>query len=127
MCGQYHQKPGMSLYYATLNRFCLDPGCDPNNFRAFIWSRFGTFYLGTLPGQTSSYASGINSRLQVVGESGYPDQIAFFWQPGLGMIDLNKLIHAPGWVLENALSINDRAEIVGYGTLDAFRMAFCSR
>ena len=117
---------GINRGFVIGNSNCLLPGpCDPNNLRAFIWSRrLGSFDLGTLPGQTSSFASGINSRLQVVGDSGNPTQFAFLWTPRFGMVDLNQLIRAPGWVLNNALSINDRAQIVGYGMLNGVLHGF---
>ena len=93
-----------------------------NNLHAFIWHRrLGAFDLGTLPGDNSSVPSSINSRLQVVGASqnnATGTSTAFFWRPGHKMIDLNNLVHAPGWVLNFATGINDKAQIVGYGTLN---------
>ena len=39
-------------------------------------------------------------------------------------LDLNDLIHTPGWVLNFATSINDSAQIVGYGTLNGVAHGF---
>ena len=108
---------------------CLKPSqCDMNNLHAFIWHRhLGAFDLGTLPGDNSSVPSGINFILQVVGASqnnATGTSTAFLWVPGFGMINLNTLVHAPGWVLNFATSINDRAQIVGYGTLNGVTHGF---
>ena len=114
---------GINRGFVIGSSSCLKPSqCDMNNLHAFIWHRrLGAFDLGTLPGDNSSVPSSINSRLQVVGASqnnATGTSTAFFWRPGHKMIDLNNLVHAPGWVLNFATSINDRAQIVGYGTLN---------
>jgi probable HAF family extracellular repeat protein len=102
--------------------------CDTNNLHAYIWNRhLGAFDLGTLPGDNVSLPSGINSRLMVVGGSQNNvtgTSTAFFWSPGLGMIDLNKLINTEGWVLTFATGINDSVQIVGYGTLNGVLHGF---
>jgi uncharacterized membrane protein len=102
---------------------CLKPSlCDDSTMHAFIWHRhFGPFDLGTLPGDNSSLPAGINSDLLVVGASQNNTtgtSTAFLWVPIFGMIDLNQLIKAKGWTLNFATGINDKAEIVGYGTLN---------
>jgi hypothetical protein len=41
---------------------------------------------------------------------------AFLWTPASGFQDLNSLLpRDSGWTLEEAVAINDRAEIVGRG------------
>jgi probable HAF family extracellular repeat protein len=102
---------------------CLKPSlCDGSTLRAFIWNRhFGPFDLGTLPGDNISEPSGINSDFLVVGASqnnSTGTSTAFLWVPVFGMIDLNQLIKAKGWTLDFATGINDKADIVGYGTLN---------
>jgi uncharacterized membrane protein len=102
---------------------CLKPSlCDNSTLHAFIWHRnFGAFDLGTLPGDNIIEPSGINSELLVVGaaqNNSTGTSTAFLWVPVFGMIDLNHLIKAKGWTLDFATGINDRAEIVGYGTLN---------
>jgi probable HAF family extracellular repeat protein len=81
--------------------------------------------LGTLGG-ASSAAQAINTAGQVVGQSTYiagvsglgPDLVndhAFLWQNGT-MIDLNSLLPAgSGWILEDAVAINDKGQIVCSG------------
>ena len=73
--------------------------------------------LGTLGGKTSS-GNGINNSGVVVGWSELSDTTkhACLWQAGQ-IYDLNSLIpNNSGWVLVKADSINDRGQIVGYGT-----------
>lgn len=68
--------------------------------------------LSTLPGDINSYAYGINSKGQVVGDSnGGSYDRAFLWQDGV-MVDLNSLI-PPNSNLYLLVSdqINDRGEI----------------
>jgi uncharacterized membrane protein len=102
---------------------CLKPSlCDDSTMHAFIWHRhFDPLDLGTLPGDNNSLPTSINSELLVVGASQNNTtgtSTAFLWVPVFGMIDLNQLIKAKGWTLDFATGINDKAEIVGYGTLN---------
>jgi probable HAF family extracellular repeat protein len=104
---------------------CLDPRpCGA--YHAYIWSHYGSFDLGTLRGDTSSAASAINSSLQIVGMSlnASGRSTAFFWKTRYPMMDLNKLVHAPGWQLMTATGINDCSQIVGYGTLNGVEHGF---
>jgi probable HAF family extracellular repeat protein len=80
--------------------------------------------LGTLTAELpTSQADGINNRGQVVGFSQAIDDpndltpVAWLWQNGT-MIDLNTVIPAgsPLFLME-AVSINDRGEIAGFGRL----------
>jgi probable HAF family extracellular repeat protein len=72
--------------------------------------------LGTLPGGSSSIAHGINDSGQVVGwaDTSGGNWHAFLYSNG-AMADLNALVPASGWTLENANAINDSGQIVGYG------------
>ncbi len=77
--------------------------------------------LGTLPGAQGSGAFDINNAGTIVGSSGdHPDWLsghAFVYQDGR-MHDLNELLVDPAgeWdVLLEALAINNRGDIVGYG------------
>jgi probable HAF family extracellular repeat protein len=73
--------------------------------------------LGTLPGDLSSAAYGINSAGQVVGESGAH---AFLYDGG--MLDLGSL---PGSMRSGATGINDTGQVVGWsGTLYTEAHAF---
>ena len=73
--------------------------------------------LGTLPGGTTSEASGINTKGQIVGwsytTSGY--QHAFLYSGGK-MTDLGTL---PGGLYSFATGINDNGQIVGYSDTDS--------
>ena len=73
--------------------------------------------LGTLPGGTTSEASGINTKGQIVGwsytTSGY--QHAFLYSGGK-MIDLGTL---PGGLYSFATGINDNGQIVGYSDTES--------
>jgi probable HAF family extracellular repeat protein len=91
-----------------------------------LWQDGTRLGLGTL-GFTFGSALDINESGQVVGNltniSGSP-QAAFLWQAGV-MTDLNSLIDpASGWVLRSAEAINDRGEIVGFGTFGGQTRAF---
>lgn len=90
---------------------------------AFLYDGTQVRDLGTLNDGLRSSASDINASGQVVGSSWLasvgtslfqPDQYhAFLWEEGRGMLDLNDLVAAPGWVLTSATAINDSGDIVG--------------
>src|SRR5262249_36378353 len=66
-----------------------------------------------LPGDATSFASGINNKGQVVGSGSR----AFLWQQGQ-MTDPNTLVPGPPFsplYLLQAIGINERGEIVGVG------------
>jgi probable HAF family extracellular repeat protein len=92
-------------------------GGDPGNFNvhAFIWTaQSGMRDLGTLPGDTTSQALGINDAGLVVGEScGANGCRAVLWQNGT-IVDMNTLV-APGFTdeLVYANDINDSGRITG--------------
>jgi probable HAF family extracellular repeat protein len=88
----------------------------PNDFnvRAFLWTeRDGIRDLGTLAGDNTSQALGINERRQVVGVSCGSTCRAFVWENGV-MTDMNELV-PPGSpeTLRIAGDINDLGEISG--------------
>ena len=63
-------------------------------------------------------ASALNDEGQIVGASGpIKDHFkAFVWDSNLGMRDLNSLIPADSdWVLERAVAINNKGQIIGWG------------
>jgi len=79
--------------------------------------------LGTLPGDTASYAYGINASRQIVGNSFGPGaNTAYIWTPPGPMVALG----APDGVsLDFATDINDAGQVVGTGfglefALDAY-------
>jgi len=101
---------------------------DDDVLLAFLWKDGVISNLGTLNGDTCSIADAINSKRQVVGGSGFflPDffpgctdtvEHAFVWENGT-MVDLNAFV-PPGseLTLNEAVFINDRGEISGFGTL----------
>jgi probable HAF family extracellular repeat protein len=99
-------------------------------YRAFLWTpstpngTSGSMQdLGLLnPLGNDSIANAINNHDQVVGWSlvnpGTALTHAFIWTSGEGMIDLNTQVDASGagWVLKDAVGINDFGQIVGNGT-----------
>jgi probable HAF family extracellular repeat protein len=86
---------------------------------AFLYEDGVLVDLGTLGG-AHSYAYGINNTGWIVGSSNVagsdPPRHAFVWVRGK-MVDLNELVD-PGysWLLHEAWAINDRGDIVGWGT-----------
>jgi len=87
-------------------------------FHAFLWKDGVMTDLGTLKGDPLSVALGINSKGQVVGNSGTPSSIrGFLWENGT-MFDLNTLVSpASNLNLFFPTIINDRGEIAGQGQL----------
>jgi probable HAF family extracellular repeat protein len=96
---------------------------------AFLWTRgHGMRDLGTLPGDSTSQALGINDRRQIVGTSCDADFNcrAVIWRKGV-IADLNTLV-ASGYedTLTTANDINESGRITGQalekatGTLVAF-------
>lgn len=93
----------------------------------------GSTNLGTLGG-TSSVPFDINNLSQVVGSSTTPSEIshAFLWEDDtmLGrengtMFDLNNLIlNNPGAELSSAYRINDKGQILAFGTLNGDSRTF---
>ena len=101
---------------------------DDEALLAFLWKDGVISNLGTLPGNGCSGADAINSKGQVVGGSGFflPDffpgctdtvEHAFLWENGT-MVDLNAFVPSGSdLTLNEAVFINDRGEISGFGTL----------
>ncbi len=88
---------------------------------AFIFDHSQLKDLGTLPGYDSaSYARGINSSADIVGESDSADQKRAFLYTKGQLVELDKLaenLSDAGFnSLDVAYGINDQGWIVGYGT-----------
>jgi probable HAF family extracellular repeat protein len=95
---------------------------------AFLYSNGTMQDLGTLGGSNSA-ALAINAFAQVVGTSqdagGVKEAFLAQGAPGGAMMNLNSLLPAgSGWELTVATGINDRGQIVGYGTHDQRLRAF---
>jgi len=88
-------------------------------FHAFLWKNGVKTDLGTLDGDSTSDAHGLNVKSQVVGssESGNGSTHGFLWEDG-SMFDLNTLISSASKLnLYFPTIINDRGEIAGQGQL----------
>jgi probable HAF family extracellular repeat protein len=88
---------------------------------AFVFDHSQLKDLGTLPGyETASYARGINSSGDIVGESDRADQKRAFLATKGQLVELDKLadnLTEAGFnSLDVAYGINDKGSIVGYGT-----------
>jgi probable HAF family extracellular repeat protein len=95
--------------------------------RPFVYRDSEFLELGTLPGDDSAGATGMNLSGLVVGTSrrGSGDQHPFLWHEELGMVDLNEVIPPnSGWELISAAAINDTGQIVGTGRIGGQTHAF---
>jgi probable HAF family extracellular repeat protein len=93
------------------------PGSAFTEYRAFLSDESSTLNLGTLTTGGHSVAFGINNHGVIVGATGVNSR-AFIWSEGV-MTDLNSLIDpSAGWLLQEANAVNDRGEIIGFGTLE---------
>jgi len=93
---------------------------------AFLWKGGKMTDLGTLKGG-SSYANEINDAGQIVGSSQVSEALDFHavvWDRGK-LHDLNTLIPAgSGWVLRDAVAVNNRGQVAGSGLHNGRRRAF---
>lgn len=73
--------------------------------------------LGALAGDTSSFATGINSLGEVVGDSVGVQGVRGFLSSGGQMVDLNDLsgIAGSGWTVVRAMDITDDGRILAWG------------
>jgi probable HAF family extracellular repeat protein len=108
-----------------------------DNGQVSILTRFGTNTYNAiwsngvlqdwLPdlGSGSADVSGMNNAGQLVGSMGMGGSSlhAILWQDG-AIIDLNSLVEGTGWTLLCATDINDKGQIVGYGTNGSGYSAF---
>lgn len=94
-------------------------------YQAFLWQNGKMRGLGSIPRLKDSKASALNDRGQVVGNAYYKtDEAALLWQGGK-VYEFNKLIPpGSGWLLQNALSINNRGWVIGNGIHNGIRRAF---
>ncbi len=121
---------------ATLSRWNGEN--DPSGYglfpcQAVLWQRNRWQNLVGLPSHPETAVSGMNSFGMIVGQSltapisaGATSQSAsaVLWQNNRA-IDLNRAIPADlGWHLINATSINERGQIVGFGTINGHNHAF---
>jgi probable HAF family extracellular repeat protein len=95
---------------------------------AFLYDTSGLHDLGVLPGFDRSIGRALNDLGEVVGHVGPINgtERAFLYNNG-AMTDLNTLldpVSGAGWVLQDALGINDSGQIVGYGERNGQMRAF---
>ncbi|HYE16621.1 MAG TPA: DUF3466 family protein [Pyrinomonadaceae bacterium] len=106
---------GQVVGYSTTSTGGISPV-----FHAFLYTKEGGMQdLGALPGTSGrSVAYDINAGGEVVGYSEIARGVsrAFVWDSVNGMRDLNDLTAGSNWTLLEARSINNRGQIVGFGT-----------
>jgi probable HAF family extracellular repeat protein len=79
-------------------------------------------------GYVDTWVNGLNSKGQIVGSwyGGYGDDSALLWQ-GNQHYDLNSLLPAgSGWVLKDAVAINENGLVVGNGSYQGGARAFAT-
>ena len=92
---------------------------NPDQHHAFLWRNGAMIDLGTLG--STSHATAVNSRAQVVGRSRIGDpfselQHAFLWENGGPMVDLNnQVVGNSPLELYDGEDINDAGWIAGRG------------
>jgi probable HAF family extracellular repeat protein len=111
----------------------VSPPSSTDLNHAWVWSDGVMTDLGAHPSDTNfihSEAKDVNNAGEIVGYAakffGSPTSggAAMLWRNG-GAIDLNTLVpHRSGWVLQSAEGINDRGDIVGYGSYQGQTRAF---
>ena len=94
----------------------------PGDVRAVVWRRGSTaavdLAVGGIAGTSFLYANAINDRGDIVGQMQVGGESHAFIVPQRGTLqDLNSLIGPSDqdWVIQIALGINNRGEIVGFG------------
>lgn len=112
-----------------------DASHNAQGYAAFLYDHGQMTNLGSLGvdhnGMSFSQANAINRAEWIVGFSNTYDsnhlflsQDAFFYNKGK-MLDLNNLITPnSGWTLEDAIGVNNRGQIVGYGLIGGQTHAF---
>ena len=100
---------------------------DSNIYHAVLWEKGKKKDFGAFDGQNSA-ASAINKTGQVVGSSTTSTSglytKAVLWDKG-SIKNLNNLIPpTSGWLLDSALDINDKGQIVGLGKINGKFRAF---
>jgi probable HAF family extracellular repeat protein len=107
--------------WLTRSGVVLGGATTPNDefIHATLWKNGAIQDLGTIPGYDCSFATGRNSKGQVLGQAfdcATALQHATLWEDGGAMIDLNSLV-APdtNLVLVEGININDRGVILGIG------------
>ncbi len=113
------------------NTFIVGAMTDETGYKAVLWdSDLIPHLLGTLDGDSISYAMGINNLGQVVGGSGESSvRRPFLWDENNGMRDLHTLL-TPGhenWQLLDVRDINDQGWIIGSGLLNGENRDFVAR
>jgi len=109
------------------------PGDQKQLHRPFFWKDGVITDVGVIAGDNAGSAYSVNASDQVVGRSALCIKVnpndscesvsyhAFLWENG-SIVDLETLVlPGSGITVNDALNINDRGEIAGYGTLPQWR------
>jgi len=129
--------PGSNVYSMIISSSGQVAVTLDNRSQAIIWQKFGRGgqwqELMGLPSQPQTVVSDLNSLGQAVGQAStlvnynafsQPNSTAVLWQNNR-VVDLNRAIPSDlGWHLINAASINERGQIVGFGTINGHNHAF---
>jgi probable HAF family extracellular repeat protein len=100
-------------------------GTDARPIDAVMWRKISGKWqktdLGRVAGSNCAWGFSINASRQVVGNSGADcNGVAFLWEPGGPVVDLNTLVFPPSTLnVVEGININDRGEIAAVGHDDA--------
>lgn len=94
---------------------------------SFVRKNGSYWKLNPLPGDDDSYASSINDTGDIVGSSyrgWFAGERACIWKQGAASDLQSAAVNSEGWILSEAVGINNAGQIVGNGTLNGRRRGF---
>jgi probable HAF family extracellular repeat protein len=118
--GSWINSSGVIAGFSTSTKY-------PNGVSVYWDAKHKIHSIGTLPGGDSSSPGFITDSGEILGESTVAggDNHAYIWSKKKKMRDLNNMIPKnSGWDLHHAASVNNKGQIVGYGTINGVDHAF---